>query len=209
MSIIFTAISKRRVLKAAVLLVPMLLMAIPLIKDVSASPAARPVALPLSQPVGWLVSKRDNTGWINARYLVAEICNASGTTCYTDSSQALNNQGEATLTTSQYTGGDITIQIYSWASINGNDQTTVRHAPPSDDDVWIQLSVNITPDPNVRFVFGVPFNFIIIPAFWIMDDFVEGFLKIPLADQPNNRTDAYWSDTFFNYGVATYFPLHL
>jgi hypothetical protein len=145
MSIIFTAISITRVLKAVVLLVPMLLMAIPSIKDVSASPAARPVALPLSQPVGWLVRNRDDLGWINARYLVAEICNASGATCYTDSRQALNGQGEATLTTSQYTGGDITIKIWSWASINGNDQTTVRdpQPPPFTDEVHTQLSVTL------------------------------------------------------------------
>ena len=168
--------------------------------QVSAAPYGAPLASALSIDVTWEIGARDGLGgFFPARYLYTEICDATGSVCFLDSGTQLDANGQATLTTTEYISGDITLQLWSSAEVNGNDILLYVN-PPGGTDLWQFLTPAFPPAPSQPA--DVPFGEVNIPAYWIMDDFVESFLTIPSGDQGDVVFQGFWGPEWFRFGLA-------
>ena len=140
---------------------------------------------------------RDNTGFISPRRFYAELWPATGNQPFFDSLGQTDDQGNFTLTTSQYTGGDVRVGLLSAAPYPGNDVTV---EPQIGDPYWVWVSPPFDLGPNLTH--SAPFAEDMLPAFWIMDDLTEGFDKVPSADQADIWLRVFWDPLFTHLGPA-------
>ncbi len=189
--------------KLAILLVVVTLAAVSSLREVSASQNLKPATLPLSIGVTWEINNRDGSPtFFRARHLFTEICDASGTTCYSDSFAQLDASGFTTMATNFWTGGPITVKLYAWAEINDNSGIWVWDEFA--DIVWQPVSPSFQPTNQSYYLIRFDSSKQFLPAFWIMDDFITGFLSIPSADRPGVRLEGRWHYNFDNLGPATH-----
>lgn len=190
---------------------------------ISASNNAVPSSALTTVTGTWEFRNRGDTAFLPARHFLAEVCNATGTLCDGNSIAHTDMQGNFTLQTDQFGGQNVTVNLMTWASYpNGTEINVVivegagQGAPGG---AWGILSPPFSPGQNL--VHQVPFTAIELPAFWIMDDFTEGMLQIPLNDQGDVSVEAYWGPqfdsilffpitvtrSFFCYGILATFSI--
>jgi len=167
---------------------------------------AAPNSAPLQMTVEWKISERDGMSLFPARYYFTELCDESGDTCFAGSYQQLDQDGKASFGVSNYvTGSSVTVRLYSQAQINGNGNLYVWDATGSA-VVFEFDATSFVPISGSTYDLNIEFPNSLIPAYWIMDDIVESFIKIPVADQPTVLLRAFWSVQPIQASFATMPP---
>ncbi len=152
-----------------------------------------PTVAPLTVLGKWEFINRDNSAFVVARQFHTRLWDASGNLEFTDSTATTDANGNFTIFTNQYTGGDVRVALYA-ASPSPAGDIVVQGASAGDPDVWYYLSPPFNPALNITH--QIQFVELKLPAFWIMDDFKLGFERIPPAQQGTVKVRARWGPTF-------------
>jgi len=142
----------------------------------------------------WVFADRDDTAVLPARYLLTEVCDSNGTICDGNSIKHTGSDGSFSLRTDMFGKDNVRVKLFSWATypLNGGTNNVAVNGAGRDapDGPWWYLSEPFSQAESKEH--EIPFDALELPAFWIMDDFTDGMLKMPEEDQGSISVEAYW-----------------